>query len=62
MTFKLVIDPMVPNQSKVGNDQKSEKIERDSIECRTINGRSTIFKIRSNVERSTDVVPFSTTA
>ena len=43
MTFKLVVDPMVPNPSKVGKDRKSEKIEQDSIECQTINGPSTIF-------------------
>ena len=32
---------MVPNWSKVGDDQELEKIERDSIECWTIERRST---------------------
>ena len=32
---------MVPKRSKVGNDQKSAQIERDSIERRTIDRPST---------------------
>ena len=38
---KSVVDPMVPNRSRVRNDQKSENNKGDSIECRTIDRRST---------------------
>ena len=36
-----IIDPMVPNQSRVGNEPKSARAEQNLIECRMIERRST---------------------
>ena len=55
LNMKKMIDPMVPNWSKVRNERKSARIERVSIKRPTIERRSTLessYELSTKVNRS----------